>query len=157
MDSQFRKHVEALDAKVDRLIASRGFVYAALPAAADVPKSGVYLFSRGSHHLYVGRSNRIRKRLSNHCRPSATHYQASFAFRLARDRLGIGPATYRPESSRESLVQDPRFRRAFEDAKTEVRALTIRFVEETDQVRQALLEIYAAVRLRTPHNEFATH
>jgi len=29
--------------------------------------------------------------------------------------------------------------------------------EETDQNRQALLEIYCAVVLRTPYNNFGTH
>ena len=33
----------------------------------------------------------------------------------------------------------------------------IRFVEENDPVRQALLEIYAAVALKTPYNDFDTH
>jgi len=29
--------------------------------------------------------------------------------------------------------------------------------EEVDQTRQALLEIYCAVALATPYNDFATH
>lgn len=35
--------------------------------------------------------------------------------------------------------------------------MSFRYVEETDQVRQALLEIYTAVTLQTPYNEFKTH
>ena len=32
-----------------------------------------------------------------------------------------------------------------------------RYVEETDQIRQALLEIYCSVALDTPYNDFGTH
>jgi hypothetical protein len=35
--------------------------------------------------------------------------------------------------------------------------MDIRFVEENDPLRQALLEIYAAVALCTPYNDFETH
>ena len=35
--------------------------------------------------------------------------------------------------------------------------MDLRYVEETDQVRQCLLEIYAAVVLDTPYNSFGTH
>lgn len=38
-----------------------------------MPKAGAYLFSEGERHLYVGRSNRLRQRLQEHCRASATH------------------------------------------------------------------------------------
>ncbi len=35
--------------------------------------------------------------------------------------------------------------------------MDLRFVEETDPFRQALLEMYAAIALKTPHNDFETH
>jgi hypothetical protein len=35
--------------------------------------------------------------------------------------------------------------------------MELRYVEEPDPLRQALLEIYVAVVLRTPHNNFETH
>jgi hypothetical protein len=35
--------------------------------------------------------------------------------------------------------------------------MELRFVEESNQRRQALLEIYAAVVLETPYNDFQTH
>jgi hypothetical protein len=52
---------------------------------------------------------------------------------------------------------DPAFAAAFIDAKERIRAMGYRYVEETDQTRQALLEIYCAVVLNTPYNDFATH
>jgi hypothetical protein len=35
--------------------------------------------------------------------------------------------------------------------------MEVRFVEEADPLRQALLEVYAAVALQTPHNDFGDH
>jgi hypothetical protein len=54
-------------------------------------------------------------------------------------------------------MKDPVFTAAFEDAKEQIRAMDYRFVEERDQNRQALLEIYCAVVLGTPYNDFGTH
>jgi hypothetical protein len=52
---------------------------------------------------------------------------------------------------------DPTFAAAFSDAKQRIRAMDYRFVEEGDQNRQALLEIYCAVVLNTRYNDFGTH
>jgi hypothetical protein len=54
-------------------------------------------------------------------------------------------------------LTDPDFAKAFLLAKQRVRGMDLRYVEEVDQLRQALLEIYVAVVLRTPYNDFATH
>jgi hypothetical protein len=40
--------------------------------------------------------------------------------------------------------------------KQRLRAMEVRYVEEADQVRQALLEMYAALALETKH-DFGTH
>ena len=45
----------------------------------------------------------------------------------------------------------------FETAKARVRAMEFRAVEERDQTRQALLEIYCAIALQTPYNNFGNH
>ena len=42
-------------------------------------------------------------------------------------------------------------------AKERIRAMEYRYVEEADQNRQALLEIYCAAVLGTPYNDFGTH
>jgi hypothetical protein len=55
------------------------------------------------------------------------------------------------------VVDDVAFAAAFTDAKARVRAMHVQFVEETDSLRQALLEIYVAVVLGTPYNDFNTH
>ena len=47
--------------------------------------------------------------------------------------------------------------KAFEQAKDRIRQMYVRYVEESDPIRQCLLEIYAAVALDTPYNDFSTH
>ena len=52
---------------------------------------------------------------------------------------------------------DPAFTAAFIQAKQRIREMEYRFVEEADQNRQALLEIYSAIVLATSYNDFGTH
>ena len=102
-------------------------------------------------------SNSLRGRYGRHCRPGATHRQAAFAFQLAREATGKTIASYRAgEGSRDGLMLDPLFAAAFAAAKDRIRAMEYRYVEETDQNRQALLEIYCALVLQTPYNDFST-
>ena len=58
--------------------------------------------------LYVGRSDDIRRRIRLHCRQSAMHNQATFAFRLAKEICGFGKASYKPEGSRADLISKAR-------------------------------------------------
>jgi hypothetical protein len=156
MDPKFAALVETLAPKLEQLLAMQPLDYGALPR--DMPRSGVYLFTEAGQHLYVGRSNVLRGRYGRHCRPGATHRQAAFAFQLAREITGRTQATYRAgEGSRAGLILDPVFAAAFAAAKERIRRMEYRYVEETDQNRQALLEIYCAVVLKTPYNDFGTH
>ncbi len=123
----------------------------------DIPDRGIYLFSDGDQHLYVGRSNRIRKRLQDHCRPSSRHNAATFAFRIARKKTSSLEAAYSKKGSRDELERDPEFGSAFKEAKARVRAMDIRYVEEKDPIRQAILEMYVALALETPFNDFDNH
>ena len=156
MDPKFAALVETLAPKLERLLAAQPLPYGALPR--EMPKSGVYLFTEAGRHLYVGRSNGLRARYGRHCRPGATQRQAAFAFQLARETAGRTKATYRAgPGSRAGLMLDPAFAAAFTAAKERIRKMEYRYVEETDQNRQALLEIYCAVALATPYNDFGTH
>jgi hypothetical protein len=155
MDRKFAAFMGALHPKLLKLVSMSPLRYGELPL--DMPVSGVYLFSEGEAHLYVGRSNTLRQRHGRHCRPGATHRQAAFAFLLAREVTGLTAATYRPgQGSRADLVTQPAFRDAFIAAKERIRRMDYRFVEETDQTCQALLEIYCAVALDTRYNDFGT-
>ena len=155
MDPRFSGIISSLHSALERLLAMAPMTTGTLPLR--MPSSGVYLFSEGNRHLYVGRSNRLRSRIRRHGVETAKHNVAAFAFRLAREATGRTEATYKTEGSRRQLVQDPEFARAFLEAKARIRSMAVRYVEETDQLRQALLEIYAAVALETPYNDFDTH
>ena len=152
MNIKFANLVEAIAPKLERLL-SMPPSYGDLPR--DMPRSGIYLFSENERHLYIGRSNSMRQRYSNHCAPC--HRKAAFAYRLAREATGNTKASYRPGAkSRDGLRDDPLFEQAFQAALQRVRRMAYRYVEETDQNRQALLEIYCAVALETPYNDFGT-
>jgi hypothetical protein len=156
MDSKFAVLVETLAPKLERLLAGTPLKYGHLPR--EMPRSGVYLFTENGRHIYVGRSNSLRGRYGRHCLPGATHKQASLAFQFAREATGRTKASYRTgEESRAGLMLDPIFVAAFVRGKERIRAMEYRYVEEADQNKQALLEIYCAVVLSTPYNDFKTH
>jgi predicted GIY-YIG superfamily endonuclease len=156
MDSKFIAHVEALKPKLEALLAMAPVTPGTLPT--KMIQKGVYLLSEGAKYWYVGRSNNIKGRIGRHSRPGSTHKMAAFAFRLAREETGNTKATYKKgEGSRSALMEDEKFRKAFDAAKVRIRNMDLRFVEEEIPVRQALLEIYVAEALNTPHNEFDNH
>jgi hypothetical protein len=80
----------------------------------------------------------------------------AFAFQLARESNWQNEGVVKG-ADRKGLMEDPVFKAAFMAAKARIRNMDYRFVEETDQNTQALLEIYCAVVLSTPYNDFKTH
>ena len=108
MNQKFRDLVALLEPKYRALLEMEPVRFGALPR--EIPKRGIYLFSEGGQHLYVGRTNGIRRRLQNHCRLSGTHYTATFAFRIARQTTGQMKASYAKAGSRDQLSKDPVFR-----------------------------------------------
>ncbi len=152
MNEKFREHVERLHPIFESLIQMEPVTVQSLPK--QMPKSGIYLFSEGSTHLYVGRSKKLRSRVQYHC---GTANDAPFAFKLARHETGNVKATYTVVGSRRQLLEDPAFAAAYLQAKNRIRRMHLRFVEEPNPDRQALLEIYATLSLSTPYNDFDTH
>jgi len=153
MHPRFAKAANSLDASYKALVKMKPVTIGRMPK--DMPTQGIYLFSEGKNHLYVGRSNKLHKRPLRHC---GTHRMAAFAFRLAREATGLVKPSYRSGSgSRNGLMTNPKFVREFNKAKDRIRKMDLRFVEESDQTRQALLEIYCAVALKAPYNDFNTH
>lgn len=155
MDDGFRQYLETLHASFERLIAMKPHSVGSLPR--EVPWECVYLFSEGNRHLYVGRTRNLPQRLRNHCGNASGHNQAVFAFKLARELTGRTTVDYSRQNSRKELLNNPVFAAAFSDAKARIRGLELRFIEEKDPLRQALLEIYASFVLKTPYNDFDTH
>ncbi|MHC4661719.1 MAG: GIY-YIG nuclease family protein [Planctomycetota bacterium] len=155
MNEKFRQFIDPLESSYQRLTEMKPFSVSTLPK--EMPQAGIYLFSKGKRHLYAGRTNRLRQRLQEHCRPSSTHNSAPFAFRLARETTGQLAASYTEQGSRSALEQEPQFQTAFTEAKDRIRQMDVRFVGESDPMRQALLEMYVSVCLETPHNDFDNH
>ena len=116
---------------------------------------GIYLFTKGGDHLYVGRTKRrITSRVRDHV---AIRDDCPFAFRLARKKTGFLTATYGGEGGRAWLLGHPEFARAYSEAKNDIREMDVRWILEPDPLRQTLLEIYVAVTLKTPFNDLDTH
>lgn len=154
MNAQFAEMAASLQPSFEALM---GMEATGWRPPINMPAQGIYLFSENGCHLYVGRSNRLRKRYFLHCRNGSRHNQANFAFRLAREATGKTEAAYNNKSGRIQLAANPEFVEQFTQAKARIQNMEYRFVEETDQTRQALLEIYVSVALNTPYNDFNTH
>ena len=155
MHPHFAEVVDSLHPSYRELLKMLPVTISTLPS--NTPKSGIYLFTETSQHLYVGRSNRLRNRVRNHGAKGSTENVAAFAFKIARRSTGNVKATYKTDGSRKALMQQPEFVQAFQDAKARIRNMEVRFVEEPDQLRQAVLEMYISVVLETPFNDFDTH
>jgi hypothetical protein len=153
MNEVFRQHIETLQQSLRQLLDTPPAKLDKLPR--NMPERGVYLLSEEGRYLYAGRSNQIKQRLRAHA--SRSHRKAAFAFRLAREETGRKRPTYKPQGSREALMRDPAFAAAFARALSRIRRMEVRFIEEADPTRQALLEIYVATALGTPYNDFDTH
>lgn len=154
MDARFREIIESLHPSYVKLMEAQ-------PTSGAPPKdksNGVYLFSEGDRHLYVGRAKNITNRYDWHCIPASDHNRASFAFKLAREATGhTKPSYQKGEFSRAGLMLNPEFLAAFTEAKARVRRMSFRYVSEPNATRQALLEAYVCIVLQTPYNDFDTH
>jgi hypothetical protein len=153
MTDPFDEIVSHVKAKCDALLASTKYTVDSLPK--KIPDTGIYLFSQDGCPLYVGRTNNLRKRLQYHTRNN--HNQATFAFLLARHETGNLKASYKPNGSRQHLLTNADFRAAFEAARLRIKAMDVQFIEEIDPVKQAILEVLAALRTNARYNDFDNH
>lgn len=155
MNSKFAKLVESLEPSFRKLMEMEPVRVEKLPKS--IPGKGIYLFSNGETHLYVGRTNNFKRRIQNHCRGSSNHNTATFAFRIAHQKTGRTQPSYKSSGSRGELEKDSVFGPAFSASKACIRSMDLRFVEEIDATRQALLEVYVATILETQFNDFENH
>ncbi len=152
MNAKFKAVVDGLDTKFRSLMAMTPVQAEDVPTGT--PTGGVYLFTENGRAMYVGRTRRnLRDRIREHFGPAD---DCPFAWRLAREATGR-MRTYKKEGSRTALLQNRRFVRAYEAAKVRIAAMHVQYVEETDPLRQALLEIYVTVATGAKHNDFDTH
>jgi len=122
----------------------------------QVPQKGVYIFFEGNKPVYVGRSNRLKKRLKEHSQRSSDHYSATLAFRIAKKNTSTLRIKDRKQTN-EQLMKNGDFVKEFKAAKERISRAKIRFIEIEDQIEQAMFEIYASLELGTELNVFSTH
>jgi hypothetical protein len=150
---QFSQALKDVEEKCSVLLSSSKYNMGDLPQ--EMPRAGVYIFSEDGHALYVGRTNNLRNRLQYHTRNN--HNQATLAFLLARKLTGNTKATYQKKGSRNDLLDQPAFRLAFDDARERIKKMDVQFIEERNPIKQALLEICAALRAKAIYNDFDNH
>jgi hypothetical protein len=155
VDPFFAIVVESLAPKLAGLMDTVPVRYGELPR--EPPLQGVYLFTERGRHLYVRRSNNLRGRYDRHCRANLGQREAEFVIALAREETGRVISYQVNERRRGQLTLDPAFAATLVAAKERIKAMEFRFVEESDQTRQALLEIYCAIALQAPYNSFVSH
>lgn len=151
MHPRFTKKIDLLLPLFDELTGMKPKFMADLPVRPKI--SGVYLFSEGKKHWYVGRSRNIRDRLAQHRGLRASDNHASFAFLLARDKAGF----VRGQHTRQEFTAMPEFKECFDGAKRQIAVMDFRFVKIEDAVSQAVLEAYCAIVLKTEYNSFEMH
>lgn len=124
------------------------------PLASWNKLHAVYVFyDNDGQPCHTGRTRNLQARVRAHMANS--HNSASFAFKRAREALNR-VATYRPEGSRASLMNDPVFKAEFDRQRQIVGQMKLRFVAIECPIEQYLFELYAALRLGTSLTEFTT-
>jgi len=121
-----------------------------------VPQKGVYVFFEGNKPIYVGRSNRLKKRIKEHSQISSDHYSATLAFRIAKQNTSTLQKKERKLTNKQ-LMNNSDFVERFKAAKDRIARTEPRFIKIEDQVEQAMFEIYASLALNTELNDFGTH
>ena len=150
---RFAALVDQLEVKCQELLAMPPVAAEDVPR--DTPRGGIYLFSEGDEHLYAGRTKGpIRVRIRQQFGANAN--AASFPWLIAREFTGR-KATYKKNGSRSDLLADAKFCTAYENARNRIRKMHVRYVQEPESLRQALLEIYVAVVTEARYNDFDTH
>lgn len=112
--------------------------------------SGVYVLVEKDRPIYVGISRKVICRLRQHVR-GKTHFDASFAYSVARRRLPT-------DGTRNTTMSDPVFRETFNGAQGYLRGLSVAFITIDNPLELYLFEAYAAMALGTHEwNTFRTH
>ena len=126
-----------------------------------IDPAGIYVFYENEKPKYVGRSDNLTARLLMHGRPSSGSEGATFAFILAKECFEQeGFRATRSDGtpmSRKELAKHSRFKPLFDAAKRRVRKMRVRAVGIQDPIEQTIFEVYAHLKLGTPHNSFENH
>lgn len=151
MNKQFEAHVERVCSLYSQLTSQP---LERVRSNGLGKQGGIYILWEGENPAHVGRTRNIRQRLRAHCTPN--HNSASFAFKRARRELNQA-RTYNQATSRAALQNDRVFGPCFRRHVKAVGEMHVQFLELTDPIDQYLLELYAALELGLPTDEFDTH
>jgi hypothetical protein len=156
MDEKFREHIESLDEKYQNLMNMAPLTIGGLEGPG--PTGGVYLFSEGKKHIYAGRTKRsIHERLKEHVGKSRDCPLAKRITRKKTDKKKRSDGTWDALFKDKNLYPSgENFEEIYEESKNRIKRMDVRYVEETDPIKQALLEIYVAVVENTEYNDFTT-
>ena len=134
-------------------------------AMGELPERGIYVFYESGKPIYVGRTNRMRKRIQEHGSPNATK-AATFAYLVAKkdlEDIGTAPAVQSGKpSSRITNADVKKHPCVISAARQRIGEMKFRVVEITDPIEQTLFEVYAALVLGTTraqggYNDFENH
>ncbi|MGY2271660.1 MULTISPECIES: excinuclease ABC subunit C [Pseudomonas] len=116
--------------------------------------SGCYVMTEEDKPVYVGISRGVIARLRQHVY-GTTHYDASLAFRIARQKHLL-PTTLR--MTRADTMKDPMFGTSFSEAKSYLSTLRVAAIPIQNPLELYVFEAYCALELDTGQwNTFATH
>jgi hypothetical protein len=153
MKNNFKQYSDKLPALMEQL---RNSDLIATNDFPTIPSKGIYVFYEDKKPIYVGRSNRLTKRLREHHAEYSTHYSATFAFKLAKKKAGEKGVDL--HKTQKALAKDPVFANIFREERQRVSKMSVRVIEIEDQITQYLFETYAVLELgTTDYNDFWTH
>ena len=111
---------------------------------------GCYVLIYRSRPVYIGISRGVAARVFQHIK-GRTHYDASLAFRMARDE-------YDPGGQRRHLIQNRKFREVFDRKQKYLSRCLIAAIRIDNALERYLFEAYCAMKLNTSKwNTFETH
>lgn len=127
-------------------------------------QKGVYVFYQGRKPMYVGRTDRMSLRLLQHGRSprsSSGRSGATFALILAKHKFKMAHSIehcLHGKDMTKALNACPEEKaRLWRESTESVRKMLVRLVEVEHPVDQAVFEIYAHLRLKTPFNSFVNN
>ena len=156
-DIYFQDIIDKMRPLLDELQAGSVYHYHTLKS---LPSKGVYVFYENGQPMYVGRTGEsskqtMRERIGQHTRDGSRSNQATFAFQLLQEKLGVQTGHGAP-LTREAFAEA--HKAGFIEQKRRVRKMEVRAVEVEDSVVQTIFEVYAALTLGTTrYNSFDTH
>jgi hypothetical protein len=172
--------VSELPGMLEQLLGSTVYGFEVRPPS---DQRGIYLFSMGERHFYVGRTSvttrsrragrtdgrNFRDRYDEHTQDGRPPGSAALGARMAAKEARDGGLQHLPPDKQwwQARKKEPEDRTrseqvmldAFASAKARVRGMEVRVLPLDDDergVRSTLVELYVHAQLGTPYNDFST-